>query len=103
VVLKPERAVGLAPLTLGASVARAWPADGGGSTGEVAAVEDSESGALEGGRGGVKLLMLRWDSDRCAEAIMNYALGRSLETTVASNRGTRRVELSNELTKGVYG
>jgi hypothetical protein len=71
VVLKPERAVGLDPLTLGARVARGCPADGGGSTGEVAAVEDSESGALEGGSGGVKLLTLRWDSGRCVEAIMN--------------------------------
>ena len=59
-VLKPESAVRLAPLTLGASVARGCPADGGGSTGEVATVEDSESGALDDGGGGVKLLMLRW-------------------------------------------
>jgi hypothetical protein len=94
-VRKPESAVGLAPLTLGARFARGWPADGGGSTGEVAAVEDSDSGALEGGRGGVKLLMFRWDSGRCVEAIMNYALDRVLagrRSQATETRGSVAVE-----------
>lgn len=102
-VLKPEIAVGLAPLTLGVSVARTCPADGGGSTGEVAAVDDSESGWLDGGRGGVKLLMLRWDSGRCVEAIMNYTLVRVLWRDGRKQPRTRWSELSNERTKGAYG